>query len=97
MWRQVGFALNYASGNTGMTNENGPEEMTFEQALGRLEDVVAAMESGDLPLAEATRLYEEGMKLSRICSEMLAVAELNITRIQTSYGEQMQLPPEPGG
>jgi len=79
-----------------MTTENGPGEMTFEQALGRLEAVVGAMEAGDLPLAEATSLYEDGMKLARVCSEMLAAAELKITRIQTAYGEQMRLPPEPG-
>ena len=80
-----------------MTTENDPGEMTFEQALGRLEDVVGAMEAGDLPLAEATNLYEDGMKLARVCSEMLAAAELKVTRIQTAYGEQMRLPPEPGG
>ena len=80
-----------------MTTENGPGEMTFEQALGRLESVVGAMEAGDLPLAEATGLYEDGMKLARVCSEMLAAAELKVTRIQTAYGEQMRLPPEPGG
>jgi exodeoxyribonuclease VII small subunit len=79
-----------------MTTENGPAEMTFEQALGRLESVVGAMEAGDLPLAEATGLYEDGMKLARVCNEMLAAAELKITRIQTAYGEQMRLPSEPG-
>ena len=77
-----------------MTTEDGPAEMTFEQALGRLEAVVGAMEAGDLPLAEATSLYEDGMKLARVCSEMLATAELRITQIQTAYGEQMRLPQE---
>jgi exodeoxyribonuclease VII small subunit len=80
-----------------MTTDKVPADMTFEQALGRLEAVVSAMESGDLPLAEATNLYEDGMKLARVCSEMLAAAELKITRIQTAYGEQMRLPPKSGG
>jgi exodeoxyribonuclease VII small subunit len=80
-----------------MTTQKVPDDMTFEQALGRLEAVVSAMESGDLPLSEATNLYEDGMKLARVCSEMLAAAELKITKIQTAYGEQMRLPPEPGG
>jgi exodeoxyribonuclease VII small subunit len=65
-------------------------DLTFEQALNRLDDTVKVLEAGGLPLAESTRLYEEGMKLARICSEMLASAELRITRIQTAYGEQMR-------
>ena len=64
--------------------------MTFEQALAELDETVRALEAGQLPLAEATRLYEKGMRLSRICSEMLAGAELRISRIQTAYGEQMR-------
>ena len=73
----------------------GPKtsDLTFEQALAELDETVRALEAGQLPLAEATRLYEKGMRLSRICSEMLAAAELKITQIQTAYGEQMHLPP----
>ena len=66
--------------------------LSFEKALVRLDETVLALESGGLPLADATRLYEEGMKLARICSEMLAAAELRISRIRTAYGEQMRLP-----
>jgi exodeoxyribonuclease VII small subunit len=69
--------------------------LTFEQAIARLDETVEALEAGDVPLAEATRLYEQGMKLARVCSEMLATAELRITQIQTAYGEQMRLPQEP--
>ena len=65
-------------------------ELTFEQALMDLDEVVRALEAGDLPLSEATRLYEKGMKLARACSEMLATAELKVTQIQTAYGEQMR-------
>jgi exodeoxyribonuclease VII small subunit len=67
-----------------------PKDMTFEQALTRLEETVGALEAGGLALSESTRLYEEGMTLSRMCSELLAAAELKITRIQTAYGEQMR-------
>ena len=69
-------------------------DRTFEQALAKLDETVRALEAGDLPLDEATRLYEKGMGLARVCSEMLAAAELKITQIQTAYGEQMRLPPE---
>ena len=71
--------------------EQDEGELTFEEALGRLEQIVKALEAGGLSLSEATRLYEKGMKLARLCSEMLAVAELKITQIQTAYGEQMRL------
>ena len=68
--------------------------LTFEQAVAKLDETVRAMEAGELPLAEATQLYERGVRLARVCSEMLAAAELKITQIQTAYGEQMRLPPD---
>ncbi len=66
------------------------ESLAFEGALQRLEETVAALEAGGLTLAEATRRYQQGVKLARLCSEMLASAELTISRIQTAYGEQMR-------
>ncbi len=72
-------------------SEASATELTFEQALARLDETVRALEAGDLPLDEATRLYEQGMKLARTCNEMLASAELRITKIRTAYGEQMRL------
>ena len=73
--------------------ENAPadtKDRTFEQPLNRLDETVKALEEGGLALNDATRLYEEGMKLARFCSEMLATAELRINRIQTAFGEQMR-------
>ena len=74
------------------------ETLAFEGALQRLEEIVAALEAGGLSLAEATQQYQQGVKLARRCSEMLASAELTISRIQTAYGEQMRFlsesPPE---
>ncbi len=64
---------------------------TFEQAFTRLEETVRRLEVGQLTLDEATRLYEEGMRLARRCSELLSAAELKITRLQTQFAEQMSL------
>ncbi|MDP7578192.1 MAG: exodeoxyribonuclease VII small subunit [SAR202 cluster bacterium] len=64
--------------------------MTFENALEKLDETVQSLEDGDLPLSEALRLFEEGMKLAKVCSETLATAELKITHIQKSYDEQLQ-------
>ena len=67
-------------------------DLTFEDALAKLNDAVQEMEAGGLTLDEATRKFEEGMSLARRCSELLTEAELKITRIKTAYGEQMRLP-----
>lgn len=54
------------------------EEVKFEKALERLEKIVEELESGNIPLDEALRKYEEGVKLSRACSEKLSQAEKKI-------------------
>jgi len=54
-------------------NENG--EPRFEQALEALEKLVERLEKGELTLEESLRLYEEGVRLSRLCHEKLEEAE----------------------
>jgi exodeoxyribonuclease VII small subunit len=51
------------------------EEPTFEQALTQLEQIVQRLEKGELPLEESLRLYEEGIRLSRLCHGKLEEAE----------------------
>ena len=86
-----------AGGDGPQPSDASAQSMTFEQALGQLDDTVRALEAGDLPLSEATKLYERGMRLARICGQKLADAELKISRIRTAYGEQMRLPGDPDG
>lgn len=50
-------------------------EKTFEQAVARLEKIVKALDSGDLALDEALRLFEEGVKLAGTCSKQLTEAQ----------------------
>lgn len=50
-------------------------ELTFEQALGRLEQAVLRLESGDLSLEEAMQAYEEGLRMVRVCESRLERAE----------------------
>jgi exodeoxyribonuclease VII small subunit len=47
----------------------------FDQALKRLEEIVAELEKGELALERALELFEEGMKLSRLCGKKLEEAE----------------------
>lgn len=56
------------------------QEIKFEKALERLEKIVEDLESGNMPLEDALKKYEEGVKLSRLCTAQLAQAE---TKIQT--------------
>jgi exodeoxyribonuclease VII small subunit len=51
---------------------------TFETAVERLDAIVQAMESGDLPLEELLERYEEGTRLVKLCGEKLAAAEKRI-------------------
>ena len=51
------------------------DEPTFEQALQQLESVVQRLERGELPLEESLRLYEDGIRLSRLCHGKLEEAE----------------------
>ena len=55
---------------------------TFEAALARLEAIVEAMESGDVPLAELLAQFEEGNRLLRLCESRLRDAELRIEQLK---------------
>ncbi|MYD89983.1 MAG: exodeoxyribonuclease VII small subunit [Caldilineaceae bacterium SB0662_bin_9] len=54
------------------------EQLPFEEAIRRLEQVVKDLESGDKTLDEALALYEEGKKLSALCDRYLQQAELKL-------------------
>lgn len=49
--------------------------LTYEQAVGRLEEVVALLDKNDLPLEEALSLFEEGTKLTAFCTKVLREAK----------------------
>ena len=67
--------------------------MPFEEALQKLESVVEAMESGELPLESLLARYEEGVKLARTCQEKLAEAELKIQQLEKSAAGELKLKP----
>lgn len=61
------------------------EEIDFEQAFRKLEEAVQALENGGLTLAQATKLYEEGMRLAKLCNERLDATELKVTELQNAF------------
>ena len=61
-----------------------PENQTFEASMARLEQIVRAMERGDVPLEESLKLFREGTDLVRTCNELLENAQLQVKKIMTA-------------
>ena len=53
-------------------------EKKFEAALSRLEEIVSELESGELGLEQSLKLFEEGVKLARVCNARLEEAERKV-------------------
>ena len=68
-------------------------DLPFEEALKKLEGVIAAMESEDLPLDKLLARYEEGTRLVKICQEKLAEAELKIQQLEKNAAGEIKLKP----
>ncbi|MBW7459441.1 exodeoxyribonuclease VII small subunit [Paenibacillus sepulcri] len=54
------------------------QEITFEEAIERLEVIVSQLENGDVPLEKAIDLFQEGMKMSQLCGAKLEQVEKKI-------------------
>lgn len=67
------------------------EQLSYEEALRELQDVVEALERGDQPLEEAVRLFERGRALLARCAHLLQQARL---RLQVLGGPVPELPPD---
>ncbi|HEX3889807.1 MAG TPA: exodeoxyribonuclease VII small subunit [Verrucomicrobiae bacterium] len=72
---------------------NPPKNPPFEEALKKLESIVAAMESDDLPLEILLAKYEEGAKLVKICQEKLSEAESKIQQLEKTAAGEIKLKP----
>ena len=60
------------------------KNMTFEQSMQRLEQIVRAMERGDVALDESLKLFQEGTELVRTCTKLLDDAQLQIKKVMTA-------------
>ena len=58
------------------------KKLSFEKALGRIDEIVKALENGDVPLDESMKLFEEGTALLRQCGGMLDAAEQQVVRLR---------------
>lgn len=68
------------------------EDLTFEQAMQRLEEIVSLLEDGKAPLNESMALFEEGTKLSAHLSQLLDTAEQKVTMITVRDGAETEIP-----
>ena len=60
------------------------QNKSFENNMQRLEQIVRAMERGDVPLEESLKLFPEGTELVRSCNELLDNAQLQVKMIMTA-------------
>ena len=67
-----------------MTKEE--KELSFEENLEKLEEIVKKLENGDIPLDDAIEKFNEAMKLAKTCDEKLKNAEKSLTKIVNEDG-----------
>lgn len=63
------------------------KELSFEEAMEKLEEVVEKLEQGDVPLEKAISMFQEGMSLSKLCHDKLKNVEKSMDRILHEDGE----------
>lgn len=67
--------------------------LKFEEALARLEEIVGAIEQGQIGLEESIERYEEGMGLIAHCRKILGEAELKVQKLQADAEGKLQAQP----
>jgi len=65
----------------------------FEDALKRLEKIVSRLEEGDIPLEESLKLFEEGIRLSRLCGQKLDEIEKRVEILLRDKGGVLRSQP----
>jgi exodeoxyribonuclease VII small subunit len=75
-----------------MVKEKEITKLSFEEAMDQLEQLVAKLENGDVPLEQAIDLFQEGMKLSHLCSQKLEQVERKIEMLVEENGTLSKKP-----
>lgn len=66
------------------------KELSFEESMERLEEIVSSLESGEFPLDESLKLFEEGVKLVKFCNEKLESVEKSVKKLVNIDGEMVE-------
>lgn len=70
-------------------SENNRENMTFETAIARLEEIVRMLEGGSAPLDTSLALFEEGVALVKLCNQRLDTAEQRVRILTIGEGGEL--------
>ena len=84
-----------ATRNPNQSNAAKTDTLPFEEALKKLEAIVEAMESEELPLETLLGKYEQGTRLAKVCQDKLAEAELKIQQLEKTAAGELKLKPLP--
>ena len=66
------------------------KEISFEKAMERLEEIVDCLESGNCQLEDSLTLFEEGIKLVKLCNKKLEIVEDSIKKLANIDGEMVE-------
>ena len=79
-------------------SKTASENLSFEQAMEELEQVIDRLDSGELGLEQALNFYEKGIELGKRCEKLLKEAELRVQKLSEGEGGNPQVAPleEPG-
>ncbi len=69
------------------------DEMTFEEAMKRLESIVELLGEGNLALDDSLKIFEEGMGLCRFCNKELDEAEFKVEKLMEKEGGEIGVEP----
>ena len=72
--------------DSAQADDRADNDQPFEASLAQLDEIVAALEDGRLPLDDALALFERGVRLARRCQAQLDDAELRVERLRTESG-----------
>ena len=90
------FKVNDMSKLNEKTDDVSPVQMSFEEAMEKLESIVEAMESGELPLETLMSRFEEGTRLTKYCEKKLAEADLKIQKLEANEDGKLGVEPMSG-
>lgn len=76
-----------------MTEETKIEELSFEEALSQLENIVRELETGRIKLDDAVSAYERAIALKRFCTDKLSAAQLKVEKIEIAKDGSLSTTP----
>lgn len=71
--------------------EGEGEEITFEDAMKRLEEIVETLGGGNLSLEDSLKMFQEGMELCKICNEKLDEAEYKVEKLMEKESGELSV------